>query len=229
MRAGESLHAQPHAPRPTHMGAGGVVAEGVLVLAGHFGGSARDGGGRALPSLLLTAGCCVCAGEPRCAAAAAGRLQGGGEGVLHGGKQDLRGPGRDSDARTRPAGRSEGARHRWGQGHASVGGLPRQHGPDQMPPQPGPPPPRRLRCHTPPARPTHTRRCPRPYASAKASAAAPQPSLHEQPLAPQPTHGCGRDGGRGRGAGWLLRWQRQRGRRPSPASLLLTAGGCVRR
>ena len=28
---------------------------------------------------------------------------------------------------------------------------------------------------------------------------------------------CWRAGGRGRGAGWLLRWQRQRGRRPSPS------------
>ena len=76
-----ALHEQPLAPQPTHMDAGGMVAEGV-VRAGRFGGSAREGGGRALPpySLRLVA---ACAGEPRCAAAAAGRLQGGREGVLH--------------------------------------------------------------------------------------------------------------------------------------------------
>ena len=38
-----------------------------------------------------------------------------------------------------------------------------------------------------------------------------------------PLPGCGRDGGRGRGAGWPLRLQRRSGRRPSPTSLLLTA------
>ena len=36
------------------------MAEGV-VRAGRFCGSAREGGGRALPSLLLTAGGCACA------------------------------------------------------------------------------------------------------------------------------------------------------------------------
>ena len=38
-----------------------------------------------------------------------------------------------------------------------------------------------------------------------------------------PLPGFGRDGSRGRGAGWPLRWQHQRGRRPSPT--FLTAYG----
>eukprot|EP00964_Phaeocystis_antarctica_P158532 scaffold129219_cov66-Phaeocystis_antarctica.AAC.6 len=73
-------------PQPTRMGAGGIVAEDV-VRAGRLGGNAREGGGRALPpySLRLVA---ACAGEPRCAAAAAGRLQVGREGALHGGEPD---------------------------------------------------------------------------------------------------------------------------------------------
>ena len=65
----------------------------------------------------------------------------------------------------------------------------------------------------------HTRRC--AYAQcvpATASAAAPQPSPHAQPLAPAAAHACGfgRCGGRGRGMRWPFRWQCQRGRRPSP-------------
>eukprot|EP00964_Phaeocystis_antarctica_P124190 scaffold87878_cov54-Phaeocystis_antarctica.AAC.1 len=88
------------------MDAGGMVAEGV-VRGGTFGGSAREGGGRALPpySVRLVA---ACAGEPRCAAAAAGRLQGGREGVLHGGERDLT---EQHQGRARRAGRGDGARH----------------------------------------------------------------------------------------------------------------------
>ena len=68
-----------------------------------------------------------------------------------------------------------------------------------------------------------------PCVPVTASAAAPQPSLHEQSFAPQPTARV-REGGWPRGgAAWPLRWQRQRVRRPSPNSLLLTAVGCVRR
>jgi hypothetical protein len=49
-----------------------------------------------------------------------------------------------------------------------------------------PPPRPRLRCHPPPA--PHTRDAAHaPSVPATASAAAPQPSLHEQPLAPPPT------------------------------------------
>ena len=176
-------------------------------------------------SLRLVA---ACAGEPRCAAAAAGRLQGGREGVLHGGEHDLGPWRRDLQARARPAGRGDGAHHWRGTGHALVSSLPLQQRQHQLPPHRGPPPPRRLRCHPPPA--PHTRGAAHaPRVPATASAAAPQPSLHAQPLSPQPTHGRETNGGRGRGARWPLRWQRQRGRRPSPASLLLTAGGCVRR
>jgi hypothetical protein len=70
-----------------------------------------------------------------------------------------------------------------------------------------------------------------PCVPTTASAAAPQPSLHAQPRAPQPTARV-REGwcGRGRGAGGPPRWQRQGGRRPRPA--LLTPYGwwlCVRR
>eukprot|EP00964_Phaeocystis_antarctica_P062572 scaffold37502_cov51-Phaeocystis_antarctica.AAC.3 len=92
--------------RSPRMDAEGMVAEGV-VRAGRFGGSAREGCGRALPpySLRLVA---ACAGEPRCAAAAAGRLQGGREGVLHGGEPHL---GRRRQAYSRPAGRGDGGRH----------------------------------------------------------------------------------------------------------------------
>eukprot|EP00964_Phaeocystis_antarctica_P062571 scaffold37502_cov51-Phaeocystis_antarctica.AAC.2 len=61
------------------------------------------------PYLLYsyTAGGCACAGEPRCAAAAAGRVHVGREGLLHGGERD---PGGKRQARARPAGRGEGAR-----------------------------------------------------------------------------------------------------------------------
>ena len=70
-----------------------------------------------------------------------------------------------------------------------------------------------------------------PCVPTTAPAAAPQPSLHAQPCAPQPTARV-REGwcGRGRGAGGPLRRQRQGGRRPRPA--LLTPYGwwlCVRR
>jgi hypothetical protein len=57
-----------------------------------------------------------------------------------------------------------------------------------------------------------------PCVPTTASAAAPQPShctrsrAHRSPLP-----GCVRDGGRGRGAGGPLRWQRQGGRRPRPS------------
>ena len=47
-----ALHEQPLAPQPTHMDAGGMVAEGV-VRVGRFGGSARKGCGRALPPCSL--------------------------------------------------------------------------------------------------------------------------------------------------------------------------------
>eukprot|EP00964_Phaeocystis_antarctica_P134967 scaffold99297_cov60-Phaeocystis_antarctica.AAC.4 len=122
-----ALHEQPLAPQPTHMDAGGMVAEGV-VRAGRFG-------------------------EPRCAAAAAGRVQGGREGVLHGGELDLT---ERQQGRARPAGRGDGARH-WPelQGQGRGGALPRQQGQLGMLPRHGPPPPRRLRCHPSPA--PHTR------------------------------------------------------------------------
>eukprot|EP00964_Phaeocystis_antarctica_P095374 scaffold61848_cov50-Phaeocystis_antarctica.AAC.1 len=98
------------------------MAEGVVRI-GRVGGSVREGGGRALPpySLRLVA---ACAGEPRGAAAAAGRLHGGREG------------------------RGDGARHsRVSQGQGREGALPRQQGQHQLLPHRGPPPPRRLRCH----------------------------------------------------------------------------------
>jgi hypothetical protein len=121
-------------------------------------------------------------------AGAARRLHGGREGVLYGGGSDL---GRWGQARARPAGRGGGACH-FGliQGQGREGLLSRQQAQHQLPPQIGPPPPR-LRSHPPRLRPTHaTLPTPRAY-RATASAAAPQPSLHEQPLAPQPTHGAG--------------------------------------
>jgi len=101
-------------------------------------------------SLRLVA---ACAGEPRRAAAAAGRLHGGREGVLHGGEPDLSGR---RQGRERPAGRGGGARHcpdAQRQGRKSA--LPRQQAQQRLRPHLGLPPRRRLRRHAPPA--PHTR------------------------------------------------------------------------
>ena len=92
---------------------------------------------------------------------------------------------------------------------------------------------RRLRAAsaaTPPPAPRTRDAAHAPCVPATASAAAPHsPHCMRSRSRRGRLPGCGRVGGRGLGAGWLLRWQRQRGRRPSPTCLLLTAGGCVRR
>ena len=157
-------------------------------------GSARVRGRRPSPippySLRLVA---ACAGEPRCAAAAAGRLQGGREGVLHGGGQDIQ-------ARARPAGRGDGARHyREPQGQGRERALPgaagRQQGQRQPLPRNGPPPPRRL-CYHPYLRPTG-RRCPRPERpppsrdSRSPVAQNPSASTAARGVAQRPGRGCG--------------------------------------
>ena len=134
-----SLHEQPPAPQPT-----------ARVREGTEGGLGR-GAGWPLPwqsqrgrrwsptSLWLVV---ACAGEPRpAAAAAAGRLQGGREGVLHGGEPDL---SERQQARARPAGRGGGARHsRDPQGQGRGGALPRQHALGRLLSHHGPAPPRR--------------------------------------------------------------------------------------
>ena len=208
-----------------------MVAEGV-VRAGRLGGSAREGGGRALPSLLLTAGGCACAGEPRCAAAAAGRLHGGREGVLHGGEPDRF---ERRQARARPAGRGDGARHcRERQGQGRERALPRQQARRRLLPHRGPPPHRRLSAASaasPRLRPTQ--------ATLPTSHAFPR-----QPLPRRPGPHCMRSRSRRTahcpGAGGLVAEGVVRGVTASVAaperaaakpytSLLLTAGGCVRR
>ena len=90
---------------------------------------------------------------------------------------------------------------------------------------------RRLRAAsaaTPPPAPRTRDAAHAPCVPATASAAAPHsPHCMRSRSRRGRLPGCGRVGGRGLGAGWLLRWQRQRGRRPSPTCLLLTAGGCA--
>ena len=71
-----------------------------------------------------------------------------------------------------------------------------------------------------------------PSVPATASAATPQPSLHAQPLAPRsPQPGCGRADGRGRDTGYdrFGVAAPERAAAEPYSSLLLTAGGCVRR
>ena len=168
------------------------------------------------------------AGSERRAATAAGRLQGGRKGVLHGAQRDLCGR---RQGRARPAGRGDGACHsRGGQGQGRERALPRQQqGRRRLPPHHGPPPPRRLRCHPPPA-PLH--------ATLPTSHAFPR-----QPLPRRPSPHCMRsrshrsprmDAG-GTVAEGVVQGETASVAAPERVaaepytSLLLTAGDCVRR